>query len=155
MIMVYVDDNSATLWIEAEFMNNKVFYTTYKDGTFYCQPGNLNTFGKPFFINGLDEVNILDRALKAAHHSKYKDSKMVVGGAKVPVVSNYDPKQFFKGTTFGGVTENAFGYIAALLKEGLKDFEVHIGVKLKWTAGDLLKYINAIQQRAELNVQLA
>jgi hypothetical protein len=164
MILVYVDNDSATLWVGAEFIDNKIFYTTYKDGKFYCQPGNPASKGTSFFINGLDEVSILDRALKAAITTTYKDSKSVPGHGvfasakeeeKIPVVGNYDIKKFFKGTTFNGITENAFGYVAALLKEGLGNLEIHIGVKMKWTAQDLVKYINAIQRQTELSVQLA
>lgn len=163
MILVHLSEDSATLAVEAGFSQGKTFYTTYRDGEFICVTVNPGMKGKPFYINDLDEDAILHKAIMAAHNSAYKDAKMLTGqgvfknaneSEKVPVVPNFNPKKFFKGTTFGGVTENVFGYIAALLKEGLGNVEVHIGVKLKWTSADLLKYINAIQERTSLSVQV-
>lgn len=174
MIIVYISNDSAMLMVEAGFSTGKVFYITYQNGQFYCQPKNPGFEGKPFYISGLDEDNILARALSAQvgdsckKNNTYSVSKIPVESGvkdvKAPQIikikpeyslnSNFDPKKYFKGTTFGGVTENAFGFIAALLKEGLGNSEVHIGVKLKWTAGDLLKYIEAIKEKTELNVQV-
>jgi hypothetical protein len=59
--------------------------------------------------------------------------------------NEYAHKNFFKGTTFGGKSENSFGYVAMLLKVGLKDYKLETEVKWKWSSGDLIRYVQQIR----------
>jgi hypothetical protein len=162
MITIYVSNQSAMVEVLSSF-SNETFWATYTDNQFYCKnvkpqiPGNLTSF----VLNSMNEDDILYQALEAAKSSTYQGKQVIVGqgifnNSKEEDKSTltFNLKQYFKGTTFGGVTENAFGFVAALLKAGLGNTEIHIGVKFKWTASDLLKYINAIQERT-LKVQTA
>ena len=90
-----------------------------------------------FELHGLDEGKIESFADVAAAGKGLFE----VGVFATP----FDPKSCFKGTTFGGKSENSFGYIAMLLKVGQGKHSIKSDVKWKWSSGDLIRYVQQIR----------
>lgn len=99
-------------------------------------------------LNKNTNISLLNRT-RSVFIDGLDEAAMAAFWRKACADKNPNVDEYFKGTRHMGKDKSKYAFFARLLKQGIPsdiDNKVHIGVKFRWTAHDVMNYADAIAE---------